>query len=114
MASPASVNLTLVRGDDESVVVLLTTPTGPIDLTGRTYRAEVRANRTLVGTPAGAFVCSVPTPATGEIVMFMGSLDTDSLDSNVKYWWDLEETVGGQVNTLLIGRVTVIQDVSHA
>ena len=114
MAAPASVNLTLVTGDDETVTVLLTTPAGPIDLTGRTYRAHVRRNRSVTGSPDALFTCTVPTPANGEVLLSMSDTLTSALDTTVKYWWDLEEQSGTDTSTLILGRVTVLQDVSHS
>jgi hypothetical protein len=111
---PAQVNITLVTEDDEVIIVVLTTPTGPIDLTGRTYRSHVRQSRSLAGTAAAVFTCTVPVPANGEIRMSMDKALTAVLDPAIKYWWDLEETLSGEVSTLILGRVTVVQDVSHA
>lgn len=100
-------------GDDGWSVELLfvtdaTTQT-PIDLTGRTYRAQVRAS---AGSPAVLAELDIDTAdaATGRVRVSI----PPELVRGLSGEWDLEETIPGQSpQTLFRGKVTWRQDVTR-
>jgi len=109
MAAPARVPLTIVRGDDETVVVTITTDgTTAVNITGRTYVASfaVTPGATVVTTGS----CAV-TGASGIVTITISDTNTDLLTGS-SYWWDLVETSGTSESTLILGPVTVIDGVT--
>jgi hypothetical protein len=112
MAVPSTQNLTITRGDTETVVVTLKDGSGvAIDVTGRTYRAQIRATKDS-STISTSFVCAITDAAGGEITSTLSAGNSGSLAAG-KYYWDFEENNGGVVTTILAGVVTVLADVSR-
>lgn len=112
MAAPADQDLTVVRGDTETIVVTLTTDgSTPIDVTGRTYRAQIRQSpdsRTI----KASFTCTVTDGSNGVVTCVMSAEDSAALPVGIAYW-DLEETASGVVTTIMSGTVTVLADVTR-
>lgn len=113
MSNPAKVDISIVAGDDEVIELELVDTAGdPIDLTGRTYALEVRANPTGTGTADCTFTCTVPTPANGIVLCDGPAAQTDNLVVGDAYYWSLLETVSGDLHTLVTGRVSVLAQVT--
>jgi len=112
MAVPAKQNLTITRGDTE-VVVLTMTSNGstPINITGRTYRAQIRTTKD-AGPIDASFSCSVTNGSAGEVTCTLTPGQTSGLSVGVHYW-DLEETNNGAVSTIVAGTVNVLADVTR-
>ena len=112
MAKPATQNLTIVRGDTETIVVNLTSDgSTPINVAGRTYRAQIRTEKDS-STVSAAFVCTVTNAAAGQISCVLSANDSSSLTAGINYW-DFEETNGSVVTTVLAGTVNVLADVTR-
>lgn len=112
MATPAAQNLTIVRGDTETLVITVTSDgTTPIDIAGRTYRAQIRREKDS-GTVAAAFVCSVTNAAAGQVTCVLSAADSALLPVGTNYW-DFEETNSSIVTTIIAGAVTVLADVTR-
>lgn len=112
MAQPADQDLTITRGDTETIVVTLTTDgTTPINITGRTYRAQIRNTQDANNVKA-SFTCTVTSAASGQVTAVLSATDSATLASGL-YYWDFEETASGVVSTLLAGNVTVLADVTR-
>ena len=112
MAQPADQDLTITRGDTETIVVTLTTDgTTPIDITGRTYRAQIRSTQDST-TIKASFTCTVTSGPNGQVTCVLAAVDSATLSSGL-YYWDLEETASGVVSTILAGNVTVLADVTR-
>lgn len=112
MAVPASQNLVITRGDTEVLVITIKSSTStPINITGRTYRAQVRESKESA-TVASSFNCVVTTPLAGEVTCTMPA-GVSALLAAGKYYWDFEENNAGVVTTILAGTVTVLGDVSR-
>lgn len=112
MAVPAKQNLTITRGDTESLVLIMTSNgTTPIDITGRTYRAQIREQKDS-GTIDASFTCTVTNGALGEVTCSLTAIQTATLSVGLHYW-DLEETNNGIVSTIVAGTVTVLADVTR-
>lgn len=112
MASPADQDLTIVRGDTETIVVTMTTDgSTPINVTGRTYQAQIRASQDSA-TVKAAFTCTVTNGAAGQITCVLSAAASAALPVGIAYW-DFEETASGVVTTVLAGTVTVLADVTR-
>lgn len=112
MAQPADQDLTITRGDTETLVVTITSDgTTPINITGRTYRAQIRASQDST-TIKASFSCSVTNGAAGQVTCTLSATDSATLPVGIAYW-DLEENASGVISTILSGNVTVIADVTR-
>ena len=112
MAVPADQDLTITRGDTETLVVNITTDgSTPVNVTGRTYRAQIRSaqdSRTI----KASFTCTVTDGANGQVTCVLDADDSATLQSGI-YFWDLEENASGVISTILAGTVTVNADVTR-
>lgn len=113
MAAPATQNLTVTRGDTETVVAVLTSDEAgtPINITGRTYSSQVRSSQDS-NIIAASFTCTVTNGAAGEVTCVMSAAASAELDPG-HYFWDLQENASGVISTVLAGQVTVLADVTR-
>lgn len=112
MAQPADQDLTITRGDTETLVVTIQDDAGSaINITGRTYRAQIRSSQDST-TIKASFTCTVTSGAGGQVTCVLSATDSATLSSG-QYFWDLEETASGVVSTILSGNVTVLADVTR-
>jgi len=113
MAVPADQDLNITRGDTETLVITITSDdTGtPIDVSGRTYRAQIRSSQDS-RTVKASFVCVVSDGAAGQVTCTLSAADSSTLSSG-QYFWDFEENASGVITTILSGSVTVTADVTR-
>lgn len=112
MAAPATQDLTITRGDTETIVVTLTTDgTTAIDVTGRTYTAQLRSTPD-ISVISASFTCTVTNGAAGEVTCVMTSTASAELSPGF-FYWDLQENASGTISTVLAGTVTVLADVTR-
>jgi hypothetical protein len=111
MAVPVKQNLTITRGDTESLVVNMTAGSTPINIAGRSYRAQIRENKDS-GVIAASFSCTVTNAAQGQVTCVLPAASTAVLLPQ-NYYWDFEEDNGGVISTILAGTVTVLADVTR-
>lgn len=112
MAVPADQDLTITRGDTETIVANLTTEDGTaINITGRTYRAQIR-NTQDASVINASFTCTVTNGSEGQVTCVLSATDSALLKPGLSFW-DLEENASGIVSTVLAGSVTVLADVSR-
>jgi hypothetical protein len=112
MAAPGVQNLTFVRGDTETVQVTMTSDgTTPINITGRTYAAQLRSTPDISAIAATA-TCTITDGSNGVMAATFAATDTADLDPG-NYYWDLQETNGSVITTVLAGTVTVLADVTR-
>lgn len=112
MAQPADQDLTITRGDTETIVVTITSDgSTPINITGRTYLAQIRTSPDNT-TVKAAFTCTVTDGANGQVTCTLSATNSATLPVGIAYW-DLQETASGVVSTILSGNVTVLADVSR-
>lgn len=112
MAVPADQDLTITRGDTETIVVTITSDgTTPINITGRTYRAQIRSSQDAT-TVKASFTCTVTDAANGQVTATLSATNSATLASGI-YYWDLEENASGVISTILAGNVTVLADVTR-
>ena len=112
---PETVHLKYKRGDEVGeLFTLLGPPDGngdrePIDITGNTYRAQMR--RSASSSAYVSLTVDVVNPTGGQFVLRLDSSVTATLSGN--YEWDLEQNAGGVIRTLLAGRFTAKPDVTR-
>ena len=112
MPAPATQDLTITRGDTETLVVTLTSDgTTPIDVTGRTYTAQLRTTPD-ISVVSASFTCTVTNGATGQVTCVMSAASSAQLSPGY-YYWDLQENASGVISTLRSGQVTVVADVTR-
>lgn len=112
MAVPADQDLTITRGDTETLVVTITSDgSTPVNITGRTYRAQIRSSQDST-TIKASFTCTVTDGANGQVTCVLSATDSATLPVGIAFW-DLEETASGVVSTILAGNVTVLADVTR-
>lgn len=112
MAAPATQNLTITRGDTETIVVTMTEDDGTaIDVTGRTYSSQMRTSpdSNIVSSTA---VCSVTDGPAGEVTAVFPATETEDLSPGY-YYWDLQENASGVITTVVSGTVHVLPDVTR-
>jgi hypothetical protein len=112
MAQPADQDLTITRGDTETLVVTITTDgSAPVDITGRTYRSQIRSQQDST-TIKASFTCVVTSGALGQVTCTLPPTSSSTLSAGL-YFWDLEENASGVISTILAGNVTVLADVTR-
>lgn len=113
MAVPADQDLTITRGDTETLVINLTSDDDgtPINITGRTYRAQIRQSQDST-TIKASFTCVLSNAASGQVTCTLAAADSATLPVG-KAYWDLEENASGVITTILSGNVTVTADVTR-
>lgn len=113
MAVPATQNITITRGDTETLVITIKDSAGVgINITGRTYRAQIRATKDAT-TISAAFTCVLTTPASGVVTCTLTPTQTGVLATGTQFWDFEETTAGGVVTTIVAGTVNVLADVSR-
>ena len=111
--SPANLPLNIRIGDTETISVAIQDSTGaPVNITGRTYAAQIRTT-TDAATALATFSCSITNAAAGTLAATLSATTTAALTAGLAVW-DLQETNGTTVTTLLGGSVTIVQDVTRS
>lgn len=112
MAQPADQDLIITRGDTETLVVTITSDgSTAVNITGRTYRAQIRSTQDST-TIKASFTCVVTSGASGQVTCTLSSTSSAALSAGL-YFWDLEENASGVISTILAGNVTVLADVTR-
>lgn len=106
---PGVVNYAYRRGDTVAEPVTIQEGGVAADISSRTYRAQLR--KTVAGEPYLAFTITMDGAASGELVMRLTADQTEPLSG--PYFWDLEQTAGGVVRTILAGVWTFDADVTR-
>lgn len=105
----------LVRGDDWSLKLNITSSSNPVDITGYTYYWTLKDNVD-DADPGALQVTANPTgvPATaGEVTLTAAAATTTSITPQT-YNYDVQQVNGsGAVQTLLIGKVKVVKDITR-
>jgi hypothetical protein len=109
---PGTMNLDLYRGDTtrwQFKLWLDAEKTDPVDLTGVTAKAEIRDK------PGGKNITPITCVITMPNIIDATLTAIDSALLPAKGAWDLQLTyTGGDVATLLAGKVTVIADITDS
>jgi hypothetical protein len=111
--APANLPLNIRIGDTETVSVAIKDSAGAaVNITGRTYAAQIRTT-TDAATALATFSCSIVSGAGGTLTASLSATTTAALTAGLGVW-DLQETNGTTVTTLLAGSVTIVQDVTRS
>ena len=103
---PAELNVRSLRGDTVALPFTITEGGTPVDITGRIYAAKIRkAGR---GTNPTPFTVEITDADGGQILISMAAAVTATLGGT--YSWDLQQTSGGAVRTLVAGEWTFDAD----
>lgn len=112
MAIPGKQDLTITRGDTETLLVTITSDgTTPVNVTGRTYSSQMRTTPD-ISTISITATCAVVNGAAGQVSVTFSATNTAILDPGYLYW-DLQENASGVITTILSGTVTVLADVTR-
>lgn len=112
---PAIVHFTdLVEGDTLSFKITLTDDDGAaIDLTGTTTEMDVkRADESLVLTLTVGDGITYTDPGGGEMTIVVDAADTENLDPQYTYRYDVQWTSGTTVRTIAWGTIQTIEQVT--
>jgi hypothetical protein len=112
MSRPANYPLNVRIGDTETVTVTMQDASGvAINITGRTYSAQIR-EKASSSTALATFSCSIVNAAQGKFACTLSSGITTNL-SPANAVWDLQESNSGVITTLLAGDVVISRDVTR-
>jgi hypothetical protein len=112
MAQPAYYPLSVRIGDTETVTVTLQESDGtPVNITERTYAAQIRATADAASTIA-TFTCAITNGAAGQFACTLSATTTAALSIGTGVW-DLQETNGSVKTTILAGPVRIDYDVTR-
>jgi hypothetical protein len=113
MATPATANIRVMRGDTEIIIVTVTGADGvtPINITGRSYSAQIRYERNSP-TIAATFACVVSNGAAGQVTLTLSAIDSATLTDGAAFW-DLQENNAGIITTVVAGKCTILADVTR-
>ena len=110
--APANLPLQIRVGDTETVSVTIQDENEqPVNIGGRSYAAQIRTT-TDAATALATFTCVITSAAAGTLTATLSAATTAALTPGLAVW-DLEETNGSTVTTLLAGPVTIVQDVTR-
>lgn len=106
MANPANYPLNIIVGDTKTINLTLKDASGsPINITGRTYAAQLRA--TVESTsPLVSFSCAIASAVAGTVTCTLSATNSATLSAGDAVW-SLRETNAGVVTTLLEGPVRI-------
>lgn len=112
MTTPANYPLTVRVGDTETISLTITDSAGPINITGRTYAAQIRSTASS-STIVASFTCAIASAAAGTVTCTLPATTTAALTPQTAAFDLQETTAAGVVTTLLAGQVTIVQDVTR-
>jgi hypothetical protein len=106
---PGKLDIKVTRGDTDGIPIVIREGGVAADLTGRTYAAQIRRSKD--AATATQVTVDTTDALTGELVLRLEPTVTQTLTG--EYQWDLEQTVGGSVRTILTGRWIFDPDVTR-
>ena len=115
--TPTRIDLTLVRGDTWKLQFKFPVdddnPSGPgIDLSGSTWLAQIRET-TQDGTLFATWDVDDTNQANGMLIISIDESITETATVGHKlYWYDVQQTLSGDVATPVMGMVSIVADTS--
>lgn len=107
----------LVRGDDWTIKLTITSGNSAVDITGYSYYFTLKDNIDDLDAAAALQVtatATAPDSSSGIIYIVATNAETDGLEANKTYNYDIQQTdLAGNISTLLIGKVKVVKDVTR-
>lgn len=110
LSDPEVIDLEIYRGDSGSFIVTVTDALGaPIDVSAASWLAEIRETP---DSPTPITAMTV-TPVAGQPSQVAVKITPGSTNPMMKDGsWDLQMTLGGEITTLMGGKVILAKDVS--
>lgn len=106
----------LVRGDDWALKLVITSNNVPVDITGYTFWMTLKSDSDMNDPGDLQVTTAALTPedaAAGIVYIVAAKTITDSL-TPANYYYDIQQVDSlGNVQTLMIGRVRVIKDITR-
>lgn len=114
MANPAAYPLTIRIGDTETIALTIQDAAGAaVNIAGRSYASQIRATADS-STVLASFTCAiVGDGSTGQVTCTLPASTTAALTAGPAVF-DLQETNGTVVTTLLEGAVSIVRDVTRS
>jgi hypothetical protein len=115
---PGSLDINVYRGD--KVGPLQFTPTAPVDLSGYTWLAQIRATKDEPATVVATFTVDASGASTGVIALTLPHAQSALLattDGRATYFYDVQATNvsdATDVKTWFAGKIKVTGDVSFS
>lgn len=108
---PAKLNYKITRGDDFADEVTIKENGVAVNVSARTYTAQVRATKDST-TVVATFTIDMTSAATGVVGFAIADTVTDDMSGT--YVWDFQQDTGGVIRTLMGGTFFVDPDVTRA
>ena len=108
---PAKLNYKITRGDDFADEVTIKENGVAVDVSARTYTAQVRLTKDATDVVA-TFTIDMTSAATGVVGFAIADTITDDMAG--PYVWDFQQDTGGVIRTLMGGSFFVDADVTRA
>jgi hypothetical protein len=108
---PAKLNYKITRGDDFADEVTIKENGVAVNVSARTYTAQVRLTAD-TETIVAQMVIDMTSAATGVVGFSIADTVTDDLAGG--YVWDFQQDTGGVIRTLMGGSFFVNLDVTRA
>jgi hypothetical protein len=108
--TPGRLDYTVTRGDSFADSFTFSQSGAALNLTGYTFLAQLRAERSSSSTLLATFTVGTGSVATGVVAVSLtsGQLTVDP----GRYWWELQWTTGSTVRTVLSGEFVVEPEVA--
>ena len=107
---PAKLNYKITRGDDFADQVTIKEAGVAVNVSARTYTAQVRLTKDAT-TVVAQMVIDMTSAATGVVGFSVADTITD--DMSGLYVWDFQQDTGGVIRTLMGGSFFVDPDVTR-
>lgn len=108
---PAKLNYKITRGDDFADEVTIKENGVAVNVSARTYTAQVRATKDST-TVVATFTIDMTSAASGVVGFSIADTITD--DMSGPYVWDFQQVTGTSTRTLMGGSFFVDPDVTRA
>lgn len=110
--TPARRNVAAYRGDTYSHAIDVEDGNGnPVNVSGSTFSAQVR-RYPAADTPLATFTVDTSQATTGRVVLGLSAATTAALPVG-RHRWDVQQTTGGVVLTLMAGEFEVTGEVTR-
>lgn len=113
--------MTIFKGDSHAQIFQVLSGVTPVDITGALLTFTVKKRESDAtelfnkqNEDAGGDVTQIEMtdPANGTFTVFIDPADTLNAEGNVKYWYDVEMNLNGNVKTIIKDRIYIKQDIT--
>ena len=108
---PAKLNYSITRGDDFADQVTIKESGVAVDVSARTYTAQIRLTQDTEAVVADMTI-DMTSAASGVVGFAVADTITDDMAGS--YVWDFQQDVSGVIRTLMGGAFFVAPDVTRA